>query len=90
MHLGTVDTSELSPKFKKMKWMRTIDVGKICESAVSQELYKKPSTELLLDIRDWLLKCACHPSVDKSRELMRAMRNFTVPQPCVNLRMESN
>jgi hypothetical protein len=58
--------------------------------ARSPELFEKETTKLLLEIKDWLLKCACHDSVNTDGSLLPEMRAIIVQQPRVDLSKKSN
>ncbi|EAT79196.1 hypothetical protein HBI56_162980 [Parastagonospora nodorum] len=58
--------------------------------ARSLELFEEETTKLLLEIKDWLLKCACHDSVDTDGSLLREMRAIIVQQPHVDLSKKGN
>lgn len=58
--------------------------------ARSPELFEEETTKLLLEVKDWLLKCACHDSVDADGSLFHEMRAIIVQQPRVDLSKKSN
>jgi len=58
--------------------------------ARSPELFEEETTKLLLEIKDWLLKCACHDSADADGSLLHEMRAIIVQQPRVDRSKKSN
>lgn len=53
-------------------------------------LFEKGSTLLLLEAKDWLLKCAMQTDLDPKSALQRQLWPLVVPQPKVDLSMVSN
>jgi hypothetical protein len=62
----------------------------LLQVARSPELFEEETTKLLLEIKDWLLQCACHDSVNADGSLLHEMRAIIVQQPRVDLSKKSN
>jgi len=83
--------ADTSAAYKSIgKTVRQVNVENICESDQTSEFFEERRTKLLLEIKDWLLRCASRSGSLPENALFDAMRDFLTPRPQVDEAMKSN